>query len=158
MIYFDNFSCHIKSKVVVFPDPYVETVCEIIVNPEKCPEPIELSLDSCSSYSEENAGKICMESTGSIISLNVTIKNVCPYKRSALGIILSEMVDGIEVPRGIKALTIPAHYYPKCRDVLVKGIKFVLPDNANRSTCKCIKRELQVRFISHLVDSGYECC
>ena len=147
-----------EGNVVVFPDPYVETVCEIVVNPEKCPEPIELSLDGCSSYSEENAGKICMESTGSIISLNVTIKNVCPYKRSALGIILSEMVEGIEVPRGMKALTIPAHYYPECRDVLVKGIKFVLPDTANRSTCKCIKRELQVRFISHLVDSGYECC
>lgn len=39
----------------------------------------------------------------------------------------------MEYQRGSKAMTIPAHNFPTCRDVLVKCIKFVLPEDLDIS-------------------------
>lgn len=39
----------------------------------------------------------------------------------------------MEHQRGMKAMTIPAHSYPSCRDVLVKCIKFVVPEDLDVS-------------------------
>ena len=68
-------------------------------------------------------GDVYLESQGRIIQMDVTIKNVCPGKRVALAAILTEVdQDGIEHQRGMKSITIPAHSFPVCRDVLVKCI------------------------------------
>lgn len=39
----------------------------------------------------------------------------------------------MEYQRGMKAITIPAHNFPTCRDILVKCIKFVLPEDLSVS-------------------------
>ena len=108
-------------------------------------------------------GDTAPQASGRIIELNLTVKNVCPDKRVALGIILTE-VDccGMEHPRGMKTFTIPAHNYPACRDIQVKCIRFVLPDDLNVS-CRsgsgmCGERKLKVRTIVHNIDTGYRCC
>ena len=54
--------------------------------------------------------------------------------RTALAVILTEVdKSGREHQRGLKTITIPAHHYPNCRDILVRCIKFVLPEDLNVS-------------------------
>ena len=108
-------------------------------------------------------GDTYLESLGRIVQLDVTVKNVCPNRRVALAIILTEMDEnGMEYQRGMKAITIPAHQYPTCRDVLVKCVKFVLPEDLNVSggtpRSLCGPRNLKVRFIAHNIDTDYRCC
>ena len=68
----------------------------------------------------------------------------------------------MEYQRGMKAITIPAHNYSTCRDVLVKCIKFVLPEDLNVSesdpSAICGTRNLRARFIAHNIDTDYRCC
>ena len=60
-----------------------------------------------------DAGDVRLESLGRILELNFTVKRVCPGKRVALGVLLSEVGEnGDEYPRGMKALTLPAHNAP----------------------------------------------
>ena len=102
----------------------------MVVNPEECPVPADLTIVGCSDSVVVDMGNVYLESLGRIIQMDVTIKNVCPGKRVALAAILTEVDEnGMEYQRGSKAMTIPAHNFPTCRDVLVKCIKFVLPED-----------------------------
>ena len=104
-----------------------------------------------------------MESLGRILQLNVNIKNVCPGKRVALAIILNEVdKHGLEHQRGLKTITVPAHNASTCRDVLVKCVKFVLPEDLDVSGCSasalCNSRKFIVRTIAHNIDNDFQCC
>ena len=70
--------------------------------------------------------------------------------------------NGMEHQRGMKAMTIPAHQYPGCRDVLVKCIKFVLPEDLDVSggspNALCNARNLKAHLIAHNIDTDYRCC
>ncbi len=125
--------------------------------------PVELTVDRCEDSIEFDAGDVYLESTGRILQLDVTIKNVCPGKRVALAAILTEVdSNDVEYPRGLKAFTIPAHNYPNCRDILVKCIKFVLPDDLDVSGTSsdgmCGARNFKARFIAHNIDNDFSCC
>ncbi|WP_071432139.1 hypothetical protein [Angelakisella massiliensis] len=89
----------------------------------------------------------------------MTIKNVCPGRRVALAAILTEVdQENVEHQRGMKAMTIPAHNFPMCRDVLVKGIKFVVPEDLNVSgETMCSPRKFKARFIANNIDTDYTC-
>ena len=148
-----------EQNAVTFPDPSVEVSCGIIVDPEPCPEPADIAFESCQDSLAVDLGDTWLESQGRILQLDVTVKNVCPGKRVALGIILTETdTNGQEHSRGMKAITIPAHYAPTCRDVTVKCVRFVLPEDLNVSGgCPgslCNQRNLKVRVIAHNIDYG----
>ena len=152
-----------EGNVVVFPEPSVTVECGIIVNPEPCPIPIDLTIAGCEDSVIIDAGDTYLESLGRILQLDVTIKNVCPGKRVALAVILTEVgPSGVEYQRGMKTVTIPAHNYPNCRDVLVKCIKFVLPEDLSVSggppKALCSPRNFKARFIAHNIDTDYRCC
>lgn len=152
-----------EGNVAVFPTPSVTVECSIVVNPEPCPTPVELSIDGCNDSVVVDMGDTYLESLGRILQVDVTIKNVCPGKRVALAAILTEVDEnGMEYQRGMKAMTIPAHDYPNCRDVLVKCIKFVLPEDLNESqepaNSMCKTRNFKIRFIAHNIDTDYRCC
>lgn len=152
-----------EGNVVVFPDPSVTVECGIVVNPEPCPVPVDLTIDGCQDSVVIDVGDTYLESLGRILQLDVTIKNVCPGKRVALAVILTEIdPNGDEYQRGMKAITIPAHNSPSCRDILVKCIKFVLPEDLDVSggTPKaiCNPRNFKARFIAHNIDTDYRCC
>ena len=56
-------------------------------------------------------------------------------------------------------MTIPAHNAPMCRDVLVKCIKFVVPEDLNVSGgAMCSPRRFKARFLANNVDTDYRCC
>lgn len=79
-----------------------------------------------------------------------------------MAVVLTELDDNNnEYKRGMKALTIPAHNHPSCRDIQVKCIKFVLPEDislAGDSTSICPKRRFKARVIHHYIDNDFDCC
>ncbi|HIT53950.1 MAG TPA: VWA domain-containing protein [Candidatus Fimivicinus intestinavium] len=149
---------------VTFPDPSVTVDCGIVVQPEQCPEPVDITIDGCQDSLVVNLGDTHLESLGRLLQVSATLKDVCPGKRVALAISLTEIDPcGEEHPRGFKAITIPAHNAPACRDVLVQCIKFVLPEDLNVSSCGCTggmcgPRNLRVRLVSNYIDSAFHCC
>ena len=149
-----------EGNVVSLPKPAVSVACDIVIRPEKCPEPVDLVVEGCDDSVLVDLGDVYLESQGRIIQMDVTIKNVCPGKRVALAAILTEVdQDGMEHQRGMKAMTIPAHNAPMCRDVLVKCIKFVVPEDLNVSGgAMCSPRRFKARFLANNVDTDYRCC
>lgn len=152
-----------EGNLVTFPAPSVTVECGIVVHPEPCPVPVDLTIDGCQDSVVIDMGDTYLESLGRILQLDVTVKNVCPGKRVALAAILTEVdPNGIEYQRGMKTITIPAHHYPGCRDVKVKCLKFVLPEDLDVSggspKAICNKRNFKARFIAHNIDNDYKCC
>ena len=154
-----------EGNAVTFPFPSVEVSCSTVITPEGCPVPVNFSVEGCRDFAVVDLGDVYLESQGRIVELNMTIKNVCPHKRVALAVILSEVdCHGTEHRRGLKTFSIPAHGASSCRDVLVKCIRFILPeDNAAPSTCStdsslCRTRNLKARIMAHYIDTDYDCC
>lgn len=151
-----------EGNVVSFPSPELEVDCDIVVLPEICPEPVDLTIDGCEDTLEFDAGDLEMGSLGRIVQLSVTLQNVCPNKRVALAAILTEVDDqGIEYKRGMKTMLIPAHTRDTCRDVTIRCIKFVLPEGLDVSGSVgsiCNARNFKARFIANYIDNDFECC
>lgn len=57
-----------EGNVVVFPAPSVTVKCGIIIDPEPCPVPVELTVDSCVDSVVFDAGDTYLESLGRINS------------------------------------------------------------------------------------------
>lgn len=151
-----------EGNIVSFPSPQLEVDCGIIVVPESCPEPVSLTVDGCEDTLEFDAGDLGLESLGRIIQLSVTLQNVCPNKRVALAAILTEVdSEGMEYPRGMKTVLVPAHTRAACQDVTVRCIKFVLPESLDVSGTEdaiCNTRNFKARFIANYIDTGFACC
>ena len=56
-----------EGNVVFFPDPAVAVECDIVVNPEECPIPVNLSVDGCSDSVLVDLGDTYLESQGRVI-------------------------------------------------------------------------------------------
>ena len=124
--------------------------------------PVFLTIGGCTDSVEYNVGDLELESLGRILELDVTLKNICPGKRVALAVLVNEVDDkGIEHKRGLKTLLIPAHTRTACRDVTVRCIKFVLPEELD--LCRspnsiCNSRKFKVRLIANYIDYDFERC
>ena len=151
-----------EGNVVDFPSPELEVDCDVIVLPEICPEPVDLTIDGCEDTLEFDAGDLGMESLGRIVQLSVTLQRVCPNRRVALAAILTEVDDqGLEYKRGMKTVLVPAHTQETCRDVTVRCIRFVLPESLDVSGSAgtiCNARNFKARFIANYIDNEFECC
>lgn len=151
-----------EGNVVTFPDPTILVECDDTVITEPCPTTVDLEITGCTDSFEFDAGDIELTSLGRILQLDATVKNVCPNKRVALAIILNEVDDfDVEYKRGFKVLTIPAHTQNTCQDVLIKCIKFVLPEDLNVTNSinmMCTPRKFKVSFIANYIDYDFDCC
>lgn len=151
-----------EGNTVTFPSPKIDVDCGTVIMPEKCPDPVNITIGGCEDAVEFNAGDIEMESLGRIIQLDVTLKNVCPHKRVALAAIITEVDKyGIEHKRGMKTMTVPAHTKQTCHDVTVRCIKFVLPEDLDVSGSEnsiCDSRKFKARFIENYIDNDFDCC
>lgn len=150
------------NNIVKFPSPEITVDCGTIICPEGCPEPVDVTIGGCDDVIEYNAGEIGLDSPGRILELDATIKNVCPGRRVALAVILNEVDDEEnEHKRGLKTITVPAHDKDSCRDVTVRCIRFVLPEDLDVSgdpDAICNERKFKARFIAHYIDNDFECC
>ena len=149
-----------EGNVVTFPEPKVEVDCNVVVHPEECPVPIQFTVEGCEDSLLVDLGDTYLESQGRIIQVDATVKQVCPHTRVALAVILTEVdTDGMEYQRGMKAVTLPAHDFPGCRDIQVKCIKFVVPEDLSVSGGSlCSPRNFKARLIAHSIDTDYRCC
>ena len=151
-----------EKQDVSFPDPKVLVDCGVVTTPEGCPEPVEVTMDGCQDFVSVDLGDTYLQSQGRILEVRATLHNVCPDKRVALAVLLSEVDEkGKEHPRGMKTVTVPVHHCPACRNVLVRGIRFILPEDLNVSGTPgklCTPRNLRVRIFSHYVDYDFQCC
>ncbi len=150
-----------EGNKVVFPSPLVRVDCGTIEIAEACPEPLEIEVDGCTDTLEFDAGDLQPDSLGRILQLDVTLRGICPGKRVALAVILNEVDEfDTEFQRGLKTMTIPAHTRETCQDIIVRCIKFVLPQDLDVSSgcsCICSRRRLRARLIAHYVDHDYIC-
>lgn len=158
-----------QGNVVNFPKPYVQVDCGTVINPEHCPTPVTVSVEGCSDSAEVDVGDVYNESDGRIITVSATLKNICPGRRTAMAVMLTELDDdGNEHPRGLKTIVIPAHSGSSCRDVNLRNIRFIVPDcygdeesgeyGENGEDCShCRTRNYNVRVMSHSIDSTFMC-
>lgn len=151
-----------EGNVVEFDDPEITVECSVDVIPEPCPSPVNVTIDGCEDAVEFDAGELGLESLGRILQLSVTLENVCPHRRVALAVLLSEVDEhGTEYKRGLKTVVVPAHSHSSCRDVTVRCIKFVLPESLNVSgptDSLCHTRKFKARLIAHYIDHDFTCC
>lgn len=152
-----------EGNAVAFPAPSVRVTCGVVVHPEPCPVPVNVTMEGCQDAVRLDLGEAYLESMGRILQLDITVKNVCPHRRVALAVILTEVdSNGNEHQRGMKAITIPAHSYPSCRDVVIQCVKFVLPEDLDVSggspEAICNARNFKVRLIAHNIDTDFSCC
>ena len=144
-----------EGSVVEFPSPFVTVDCGSIIVPE-CPEPIDVHADPCQDSIFVDAGDIIMTDLGRILQVDFVLHDICPHRRTSVGIIVTELMDdGIEASRGFKVLTIPAHTGSGCRDVHVMCVPFVLPEDPDACGCNngmCTGRTFRVRIIAHPMD------
>ena len=150
-----------EQNAVVFPDPDVTVDCGIIITPETCPDPVSIQIEGCEDTLYYNLDDVYLEATGRILQLDLTLKNVCPQKRVALCVTLNEVdEEGNEYKRGMKMFTIPAHQYESCRDMRIRCMKFILPEELNTvsGASICSQRSFVARVMSHYIDYSFECC
>ena len=151
-----------QGNTPIFDDPLITVDCDQVVIPEPCPVAVDVTMEGCTDEIEIDAGIVLLESLGRILKLDVTIPNVCPGRRMALAVILTEVdEEGSEYRRGMKTLVIPAHNCNICRDVTVRCIRFVLPEELDVSgdpSSICNARNFRARFIANYIDTGFTCC
>lgn len=151
-----------EGNAVSFPDPTIFVDCGVIVEPEPCPTAVDIAVSGCEEVVTVDAGTLALGANGRILQMNVTLENVCPGRRVALAAVLTQVDDqGEEHQRGMKVMTVPAHNQPSCRDVEVRCIRFVLPEDTEPTQgcgCLCSDHDLRVRFFANYLDSGFTCC
>lgn len=98
-----------------------------------------------------------LDSTGRMLSLKVGLQNVCPGRRIALGIIVTEVIGTEEYTRGFKAITVPeqAQTTSPCRDIIIGDICFILPDGLDGAPMHCGQRDFKVTVIAHYIDAFF---
>lgn len=147
---------------VRFPSPAVYVNCDTVIVPEPCPTPVDFTLDGCQDSAVIDLDDVQLLSLGRIVQLNVTVKNVCPNKRVALAVILTEVdSNGNEYDRGIKTVTIPAHGGRGCKDICVRCLRFVLPEDLDvlgSPDSLCNARRFKARAMANYLDTDFVCC
>ena len=146
-----------------FPNPEVELLCDSDVYfPEECPTAMEFTVESCEDAVNISLNDVELHSLGRIVQVNVTIKDVCPGKRIAVGVFLSEMNPcNQEVRRGVKMFTVPPLNGTHCRNLKLKCIRFVVPEDIDGTYCEdmlCRKRIFKASAIANYIDTDLKCC
>ena len=116
----------------------------------------DFTVSGCSDTAQFDAGSISIMQDGKLISIDVTLKNVCPKKRVALAALLTELgTAGTEQRRGLRCMTVPGQSGDAPADILVQGIRFVLPEDIALTSGG--SRKLRARFTCHYIDSETSC-
>ena len=153
-----------EGNVVNFPDPLVTVECSAIVEySEPCPEIVDVTTDNCQDIITFDMSDVSIDGKGRIAEVNLTLQNVCPGRRVAVAVFLSELdEDGIEYPRGRKIFTLPALTGDECQNVQLNCIKFVLPEDLDLGGTPdtlCSARTFRARAFANIIDYDYfPCC
>lgn len=150
-------------SALTFPAPTVEVDCsEAAVFPEPCPPPFEFAAEGCRDAVTVALPEVQLASLGRIVQVDVTLKHVCPDRRIAAAVILTELdADGAEHASGVKSVLVPAQTGEGCRNVVLKCISFVVPEALDASgspASLCNARRFRARVLANYVDTDFVCC
>ena len=129
---------------------------ETVYNGGKCAHydnETHIIYEACDGYKEIAVTGACQQEMmpGRVLDVNATLLNVCPGRRSALGLTLTELDgSGAEHPCGFQAVTVPAHHGRCNQDVAVDTVRFILPENE----CAQQRRHFIVRTQHHYLDAA----
>ena len=115
-------------------------------------------FESCEGSKEVTLSTECHneDSLGRTLDVSLKLCNMCPGRRCAVGVHLTEMDEnGNEAMRGFRAVTVPAHNASSNRDVAVPTLRFILPEDTSLVNGGC-RRHFVVRATNHYVDEA-EC-
>ncbi len=148
-----------EGSVVTFPNPEIFVDCDNNSCIGCIPYKNQFTISGCQDSIMYDLDDISLESTGRIVQLRLTLKNVCPNKSVALAVLLNELDDtGKELKRGLKIFTVPAHTQPSCSDIHLGCIRFILPDQScgvsSTVPSHCESRNFIVRAFAHYI--GYD--
>ena len=125
-------------------------ILEYAAGDELCRESV--ALDRCAGMMTCETEALEPEAQGRIVELTVRLRNICPGRRTALGVLLHETDEnGREHPRGMRTVMVPAHSEPSGCDILVRNIRFVLPEELSLAGEDC-QRRFVVRTLAHYID------
>lgn len=93
---------------------------------------------------------------GRTLDVEMTLRDVCPHRRVAVGMELSEVDgDGREHSCGFRAVTVPAHHQSGLCDLGVERVRFILPESAREGRGLCSgRRHFVLRTTNHYMDSN----
>ena len=155
-----------KKKKTAYQNEEIKTVgtLETVQETETtCPE-MEVDVnDNASNYINyercENDKNVVLDaqnlsSIGRFLTVNTTVKNVCPNKQIAIGLKLYETTGGGKVIKGHKMFAIQ-HEHNCCADITLSNIHFVLPEEIAETDDKtniCSRRTFNLETTSHYID------
>lgn len=117
----------------------------------------EIIFNACDDIKNCDIGNFDVDETGKILRLSLTLNDVCPRKRVALAVMLFELDSrGKEYERGLKIMTIPESEKNVPRDIKVKDIVFILPDDISVGTNG--RRRFVARVETNYIDINTEHC
>lgn len=146
-----------EGNKVVFPSPEVQVECDTGVCVEECPDPVECRAEGCQSEVLADVGPVKVTGTGCFLEVHLTLKGVCPGRKVALGVLLTEKDNhGKEHPCGVKTLVVPPHHGEVCKDIRLECLRFVIPSN-EWSERPCEQRRFEVRALANYMDFKFEC-
>ena len=109
--------------------------------------------ESCDEHQSCDLGKTEMITSGRLMDVDLTLRNVCPGRRVALGVTVHERdSSGREYARGFKAVTVPAHQHKSCQDLDAPTLRFILPEDLRVENNG--RRHFVVRATTHYVDTS----
>ena len=134
-----------------FPLAHIRVDCGV-----PCPCEGGFRLEHCQNAALVDLGDTFLQNSGRMVLVNATVKNVCPGKRVAVAVQLTECVkEGREEPRGLQVLTLPAHEGPGCRDIPVRCVRFALPEEG---AGLCRSRCFRASVFANYLDNTPVCC
>lgn len=147
-------------NVAEFNSPEILIDCGQISYCDPCPEGTDTVSPACEEIIDIDAGAVSMGLMGRVARVSVTLRNVCPGRRIAVAVLLSELdSDGNEYQRGIRTLTVPAHSYATSRDIRLNCITFVLPEDIDPISSETFgERTFRTRVYANIIDSELDCC
>lgn len=119
----------------------------------ECGNETHIIFETCDGYKVVNVTGSCQQDAapGRVLDVNARLLNVCPGRRSALGLTLTELDgSGTERPCGFQAITVPAHNGRCNQDIAVETVRFILPEE----TCQQQRRHFIVRTQHHYLDAA----
>ena len=129
------------------------------------PEPAEVNatadethvyFDSCEANKCVSVAAVSSDETsqGRVLDVNLTMRGVCPGRRSSVGVHLTEVDEnGGEHACGFRAVAIPAQNASSRCDVALPALRFILPEDLNTAS-RGRRRHFIVRTTHHYLDEA----
>jgi len=95
----------------------------------------DITVEVCSDNAEVELSDTYLKAHMRVIEIDVTVKDVRPGDRMPMMVSLAETgTDGHGYWHDTRAVTVPAHEFPTNRDVMIRRVRFEVPEDAKVSS------------------------